>query len=138
MSKRLISKIDDIPLNIKLNLLNIICILIPIIIINFVLYTKVSFTVTQREKENNQISLERAQKEIGHVFMDAISVSETISASDVLYKNLTKTFQSSEDYYITYYNELRKELAPYNTTYTYIKNISIFVNNPTIKSGGNY
>ena len=132
------SWVNNIPLNFKFLIIYIVCMLIPILVINAVFFEKFSRIVDEREKNNYQISLERARTDIESVIEGGIAVSHSISTDRVLYNVLDKSFESKEEYYESYDSVLRNRINTYSDVYGYISGLKLYVDNPTISNGGTY
>ncbi len=132
------SKVNDIPLNFKFLIIYIICILIPMVIINAVFIVRFSSEAYERESNNFKISMERTRTDIDTIIESCIAVGHSISTDRTLFSLLDYNYFDSNDYYSVYDSNLRQRLTTYTTPYNYIQNIVLYVDNPTIRNGGNY
>lgn len=137
-NKKLIYKVNDIPLKFKFLIIYIVCLLIPIIIINISFINKFSNIIQDREKNNYKISLERTRVDIVTMLDGCISTGHSISSDRTLYNILDRNFSDSEEYFDVYDSILRNRLNVYTSTTDIMSNIEIYVNNPTINEGGTY
>lgn len=138
IKNRFFSRVNDIPLNFKFLIIYIVCLLIPILVINAVFFDRFSRTVDERERNNYRISLERARADIESIIDGCIAVSHSISTDRTLCSLLDKSFESNEEYYESYDSVLRNRLNTYSDVYDYISGLKLYVDNPTIANGGTY
>ncbi len=136
-NRKFMYKVNDIPLKFKFLIIYIVCLLIPIIVINISFVDKFSNIIQEKEDNNYKISLERTRVDIVTMFDGCIAASHSIS-SDSTYDTLNKKFLDSEQYFEDYDKLLRKRLNVYTSAYDYMSSIEIYVDNPTISSGGTY
>ncbi|MBW4082778.1 sensor histidine kinase [Paenibacillus sp. S150] len=130
--------VNDIPLNYKFFLIYSIGVLLPIMIINLVFLDRITELIKSREQQNLEISLERARKDIHDFIEGGVAVSYTLSTDKNLYEMLDRTYKDSIDFYSAYDEQLRDRLNSYMPVNNQIERISIFTNNRSIVSGGNY
>ena len=135
---RILSRVNDIPLNIKFLIIYVLCILTPIIIINAAFLDKFYTVVTQREENNYKISMERAKSDINTLIEGGIAVSHSISTDAIIYDLLDSSYGDASEYYDVYNSTLRNRLSIYTVAYNYITNIGLYVDNPSIRTGGTY
>lgn len=138
MKNRFLNRTNDIPLTFKFLIIYIVCLLIPILVINVVFFDRFSRTVDERERNNYRISLERARADIETMIEGGIGISHSISTDRVLINLLDTSFESSEEYYESYDSVLRNRLITYTDVYDYISGLRLYVDNPTISNGGTY
>ncbi len=138
LRNKLLYIVNDIPLNIKFLIIYIVCLLIPILVINAVFYDRFTKTVHEREKNNYQISLDRTKVDIDSIIEGCIAVSHSISTDRALYNVLDTSFESGKHYYEIYDSILRNKLNLYTNVYNYIGSVGLYVDNPTIRTGGTY
>ncbi|MEK8216206.1 cache domain-containing sensor histidine kinase [Paenibacillus sp. FSL L8-0463] len=136
--KRFGNIVNDIPLNYKFILIYIVGVLLPIMVINLVFLDRISDLIKSREQQNLEISLERARKDVHDFIEGGVAVSYTLSADKSLYEMLDRTYKDSIDFYSTYDEQLRDRLNSYMPVNNQIERISVFTNNTSIVSGGNY
>lgn len=137
-NRKLINKVNDIPLKFKFLIVYIVCLLIPIIVINVSFINKFSTIVQDREENNYKISLERTRVDIVTMFDGCVSASHSIYTDRTLYNILNRDFKNSQQYFEAYDSQLRNRLSVYTTAYDSMTDMEIYVDNPTISSGGAY
>ncbi len=131
-------RVNDIPLKFKFLIIYIVCLLIPIIVINISFVDKFSNIIQEKEENTYKISLERTRVDIVTMFDGCIAASHSISSDRTLHNILDRNFLNGEEYFEVYDSQLRNRLNVYTSAYDYMSNIEIFVDNPTISSGGTY
>lgn len=130
--------VNDIPLNYKFILIYIVGVLLPIMVINLVFLDRISELIKSREQQNLEISLERARKDIHDFIEGGVAVSYTLSTDKNLYEMLDRTYKDSIEFYGAFDEQLRDRLSSYMPVNNQIERISVFTNNRSIVSGGNY
>jgi two-component system sensor histidine kinase YesM len=138
LKPKVFNKANDIPLNFKFLIVYIVCILIPIIIINASFLGRFYRVVKDREESNYQISMERARTDINTMIEGGIAVSHSITTDTTLYDILDTEYENGGDYYDIFNSTLRNKLSMYTAAYNYISSIGLYVDNPTIRAGGTY
>ncbi len=133
-----LNRINDVPLNFKFILIYAMCILIPIISMNAVLLDRLLKIVNEREENNYRISFERSKADIVEHLEGGVLVTHSIASEETIYDILDRNFGSSDEYYEAYDSQLRNTFNPYLAAYDYITGISMYIDNPTILSGGTY
>lgn len=138
LRKIFFNKVNDVPLNFKFLLIYVVCLLVPIIIVNAVFLNRFSEIVRDRENNNYQISMDRTRVDINTMIEGCIAVSHSISTDTALFNLLDTNFLNNLEYYDTYKEVLRDKLIMYTSAYDYIDNIGLYVDNPTIRTSGTY
>ncbi|WP_055106291.1 sensor histidine kinase [Paenibacillus ihumii] len=130
--------VNDIPLNYKFLLIFFIGVLLPIILLNIFFMDRMSQLITSREEQNLEISLERARKDI-HDYLDGgVAVSHALSRDRTLYEMLDQVYEDQLDFYVAFDEQLRHRVTSYMPVNNQIQRITIFTDNESIVSGGNY
>lgn len=135
---RLNNIVNDIPLNYKFFLIFFVGVLLPIMIINLVFLDRITDLIKSREQQNLEISLERARKDIQDFIEGGVAVSYALSRDRNLYELLDRTYETPLDFYDTFNEQLRDRMYSYLPVNNQIQQISVFTNNNSIVSGGNY
>ncbi|UQZ33487.1 two-component sensor histidine kinase [Paenibacillus sp. PK3_47] len=130
--------VNDIPLNYKFFLIYIVGVLLPIMVINLVFLGRITDLIKSREQQNLEISLERARKDIHDYIEGGVAVSYTLSADKNLYEMLDRPYKDSIEFYNTFDEQLRDRMNSYIPVNNQIERISVFTDNQTVVSGGNY
>lgn len=136
--KRIIHKVNDIPLKYKFFLIYLLCVLLPIMTINIFFYQRNSADIKIREEDNLRKSIERASGELLGMIDEGVALSRSIANDDSIYKSLDQTYNSPVEYYEEYYGLLRDKLTRYMPAYPNILEIRIYTDNNSIQTGTNY
>lgn len=130
--------VNDIPLKYKFLFIYLLCVLLPIMSINILFYVQNSRDTQSRERENLQISLDRAAYELTQIVNESVAIGNTVAADRTFNEKLEASYSDLSIYYETYDSYLRDKLRPYTDQYPYISWLGVFTTNPTIGSGGSY
>lgn len=129
--------VNDIPLRYKFILINLLCVL-PIMFINALFYVQNSRSTEARERENLQISLERAAGELSQMVNVSVRIGNTVSADRTFNERIEAIYPDYSTYYDMYDAYLREKLRQYPNMYPYISWIGVYTTNPSIENGGDY
>jgi len=132
------SSVNDIPLRHKFLLIYLLCVLLPIIIVNLFFYQRNSASIRIREEDNLRKSIERASGELIGMIDEGVALSHALANDDSLYEALDRTYGSPVEYYDEYYNFLRTKLVRYMSANPNVLEIRIYTDNETIMTGANY
>ncbi|MEK4004445.1 sensor histidine kinase [Paenibacillus sp. FSL H3-0333] len=130
--------VNDIPLSFKFYLIYIVGVLLPIMVLNLVFLERITDLIKSREQQNLEISMERARKDIHDFIEGGVSVGYTLAADKNLYEMLDRTYTDSIEFYSMFNEQLRDRMNSYMPVNNQLERISIFTNNQTVVSGGNY
>ncbi|NQX49497.1 histidine kinase [Paenibacillus tritici] len=130
--------INDIPLSYKFYLIYIVGVLLPIMVLNLVFLDRITDLIKSREQQNLEISMERARKDIHDFIEGGVSVGYTLAADKNLYEMLDRTYTDSIEFYSMFNEQLRDRMNSYMPVNNQLERISIYTNNQTVVSGGNY
>jgi two-component system, sensor histidine kinase YesM len=131
------SIVNDIPLRYKFIFINLLCV-VPIIFINVLFYVQNSRSTEARERENLQISLERAAYELSQMVNVSVTIGNTISADRTFNERIEAYYPDYSTYYDMYDSYLRDKLRQYPNMYPYISWIGVYTTNSSIENGGDY
>lgn len=130
--------INDIPLSYKFYLIYIVGVLLPIMVLNLVFLERITDLIKSREQQNLEISMERARKDIHDFIEGGVSVGYTLAADKTLYEMLERVYTNSIEFYSMFDEQLRDRMNSYMPVNNQLERISIYTNNQTVVSGGNY
>lgn len=130
--------VNDIPLNYKFYLIYIVGVLLPIMVLNLVFLDRITDLIKSREQQNLEISLERARKDILDFIEGGVSVGYALSTDKNLYEMLDRTYTDSIEFYNMFDEQLRDRMNSYMPVNNQLERISVYTDNRTIVSGGNY
>lgn len=134
---KMISRVNDIPIRLKFISVYMILILMPMIIVYVIFFTKISDEI--KYKENNVIeqSLDRVEADIIYLVTGCLGIARDIAIDHKINEMLDVSYESSVDYYNYYYDDLKDQIQMYASAYNNTIRASIYTDNPTIISGGN-
>ncbi|WEK54591.1 MAG: sensor histidine kinase [Candidatus Cohnella colombiensis] len=138
LSRRWLGSVNDIPLTWKFVLIYLLCVMLPIVTINFIFYQKVSENIQAREENHLQMTLDRAAKKITDIIVGGVTLSHSVATDRSLYEDLDRSYTDLVEFYGTFSNVLSNKMKPFLSAYVYVENISVYTENDTIASGGNY
>lgn len=130
-----IKKVDDIPIRLKFVSVYMIFILIPMVIIYGVFFTRISKEVRLREETELSQSLDRVHKDLMFLSEGCLYIARDIAIDRSLNALLDYTYPFSSDYYAAYYNTLRDSIQRYQSVFNNVVKVSVFTNNPTMDRG---
>lgn len=133
-----LSFVNNIPLNWKFTLIYLLCVLVPILTINVLFFRQMSENIQAREQNNLQIAIERANKKALDMIEGGVTLSHSVATDRTLYEVLDKEYADIVDFYDSFNEVMTGKLRPFMSAYTYVENISVFTENPTVVSGSNY
>ncbi|BBH22540.1 hypothetical protein Back11_38850 [Paenibacillus baekrokdamisoli] len=130
--------VNDIPLTWKFLLIYLLCILVPILTITALFFQQVSQNIETREKNNLQMTLNRASTKAMDFILGGVTLSHSVATDRSLYELMDQDYSDIVAYYDSYNSVLSEKMKPFLSAYPYVENISIYTENETIASGGNY
>lgn len=130
--------VNNIPLKWKFTLIYLLCVLVPILTINVLFFQQMSDNVQSREQNNLQMTIERTAKKVMDMIDGGVTLSHSVATDRTLYELLDKNYPDIVDYYESFNEVLTGKMRPFMSAYTYVENISVFTENPTIVTGSNY
>ncbi|WP_276356598.1 sensor histidine kinase [Cohnella caldifontis] len=130
--------VNDIPLTWKFALIYLLCVLLPILSINVLFFQQISENVRTREESNLQMTLERASKKTMDLILGGVALSHSIATDRTIYEELDRVYEDPVSFYDNASKGLGNKLKPFLSAYPYVENISIYTENGSIVSGGNY
>lgn len=134
----LFGKLDNISVGRKLLMMYVLCVLIPILSINLVLYSSNAKWVSRQEMSRVKFYMDRAGASVAKTIEDCVGVAITLSSDITLNDMLEKEYTDSIDYLTNYRIYLGNALSRFNPLYSQIQSITLYTNNGTIIDGGNY
>ncbi len=134
----LFGRLDNVSVGKKLLMMYILCVLVPIISINLVLYSSMVKWVGMQEMSRVNISVDSARTRIVKIIEDCVGVAITLSSDISLSDMMDKDYTEPLDYLGDYRVYLENTLSKYIPSYPQIQTITLYTENPTIVEGGNY
>ncbi|RED63481.1 cache domain-containing sensor histidine kinase [Cohnella phaseoli] len=133
-----LSFVNNIPLKWKFTLIYLLCVLLPILTINVLFFRQMSENIQTREQNNLQITIERAAKKTTDMIEGGVTLSHSIATDRNLYEVLDMEYADIVDFYESFNNVLSGKMRPFMSAYTYVENISVFTENPTLVAGSSF
>lgn len=134
---RLTRFINNLSIQRKFILLYVMCVLLPLIVIQAYVLTFTISEVRERERKNAQMALERVYAAVQNQVSTTIALANAVAADSLLSRQIARQYDEPDVYYEQYYTEIRPKLARYQTAYIFqISNIEIYTDNHTVLSGG--
>jgi len=133
-----LSFVNDIPLKWKFTLIYLLCVLVPILTINVLFFRQMSDHIHSRERNNLQITIERTAKKAMDMIEGGVTLSHSVATDRALYEVLDTEYADIVDFYEVFNEVLTGKMRPFMSAYTYVENISVFTENPTVVSGSHF
>lgn len=135
---RALSFIDNISIQRKFVMLYLVCVLIPLVIVQAFVLTSTTSEIRARERQNAEMSMNRAFTTIESQMASAVALSNAIATDDDILQYIYAAYAGPIPYFVTYYDTIRPRVNRYQLSYLHqIAGIELYVKNPTILSGGN-
>lgn len=128
--------LNNVKLRYKMMLIYILCVLLPIFVTNVVFYVITTNNVRNQRLKDLTRALEQVKKELQMEIDDAVKVSLVFYTDYTLNEILEREYNSQLDYIMAYDSYLRKILNSYIPSYTFMQNIKIYLDNPTLLFAG--
>jgi len=132
----LIFKLDDVNMRSKILMLYFLCVFLPIVLINYVFYTRISENLYRQEINNVEMSLDRISSNILKYIYDIVTVSHILYVDRSLYEGIDRRYPSFLDFYMEYDRHLSFTLNKYMPVFPHIEEIRVYTDNETIGNTG--
>lgn len=133
----IINKVNDIPIRLKFTSVYLVCVLLPMIIIYAIFFTRISDEVELREGNLIEQTIDSTEADLAYLITGGRSIARDIVLDQDINELVDMEYPSSAQYYDIYYNTLRDLLDRFASSYNNVIRVSIYTDNPTIISGGN-
>lgn len=135
--QRWLTFIDNLSIQKKFILLYLVCVLIPLIVVQAFVLTNTTAEIRAREQQSTAMSMNRAFTTIESQMTAAISLSNAVATDTQIMRQVFGAYAGPIPYFVTYYDSIRPQIFRYLLSYLHqISNIELYVENPTILSGG--
>lgn len=138
MNIKLSEWLDDISINRKLTILYIFCVLIPVLIINCMVYTMVSNNAKKERLYDMKNTEQRLEYNLLKIMESAGNVAERFQSDRVLNDFLNTKYESNLDYYEHYFTLMKDNVFSYYYQSESVYKISIFTNNHTVTRSSSF
>lgn len=122
----------------KLSIIYIICVLIPLIITDSIIYFTTEDNLEKEQRINLEHVMERIEYNIKSDVESAISVSNYLYADSKLNDLITTKYEEEKDFYEKYNMMLQSNVIKYYFNNQKVYKINIYTSNNTIISGSNF
>lgn len=129
---------NNIPLKWKFTLIYILCVLVPILTINVLFFRQMSDNIQTHEQTILQLAIERAAQNVTDMIEGGVTLSYSVATDRVLYEVLDNDYEDILSFYASSYDFLTGKMRPFISAYTYVENIYVYTENPTVVSGNHY
>lgn len=128
--------LNNIKIKNKLLIIYLVCVLFPILIINFVFYKDIEMRIKNEQVINLQGNLEKIQQEVEEAILQVAGFTNTFYLDESLYEVIDQWYTSELEFLDRYQTEVKKKIFGDIPYYPQIGNIMIYTDNPTILSSG--
>lgn len=129
--------IDNLSIQKKFIVLYLVCALIPLIVVQAYVLIYTTSEIRARERQNAEMSLDRAFSTIDSQLSGAVALSNAIATDKQMLGWLFDEYAGPIPYYAEYYDAIRPKINRYLSAYVHqVTGIELYVDNPTILSGG--
>lgn len=135
--KWFIKHINNIPIRQKFVWIIVVLIIVPMITIYSIFFIQIKGEVNKREDGVIDASLNKVITDTSYLLDSCSAIARDIALDQRINEILDKDFTSTQEYFIEYYDLLRMQLQMYNSSYNNVIGVSVYVDNPSILSGGN-
>ena len=132
----LFKKLNNLSLFAKFTLIYVLCVMIPIIITNAIMLSRVSYYVMMRENESATYSISLMAGNIKDMVISIIIDANNMAADDCINYAATHKFSDNIEYYAYFDANLRSVFSEYSLHNDSINEINVYTNNDTITQGG--
>lgn len=135
---RISAGLDNVSVGKKLLIMYVLCVLIPILSINLVLYKSIIESVNTQEMNRVQNYMDRTRTTVTKKIQDCVGVAVILSSDISLNDMMEKEYTDALEYYADYRIYLGNALSKYLSSYPQIQRIMLYTDNDTVVDGGNY
>jgi len=137
ITRKIISKINDIPIRQKFILIYMGFILLPMFLVYTIFFIQLRDEVALRESNVINQSIDRVEADVNYLIDSCFSIARDIAVDQEINEMIDKDYESSVDYFEVYYEKLKDQIQMYATSYNNVIRVSIYTKNDTVLSGGN-
>ena len=134
---RIIKIVNDFKIRNKLSIIYFFCVLIPVIMTNYVILSSIKENAMKQQSISIQNMMGRIKTNIQVKIGGCLAVTNRLCTDQELNEFLVQDYTSDLDYFNTYRNMLQNNVLRYYYDTQYINQIIIYANNSTILNGGN-
>jgi len=128
--------LHHIKLRDKMLLIYFLCVLIPIVLTNFIFYQVITNNVKAQRMQDLALTAEKVANDLRDQFEIAVGISEVLNTDYFLNESLERQYITDNEYVDSYNTNVFWILNKYSPAYSSIKQIRLYTDNPTIIGGG--
>ena len=122
----------------KLSIIYIVCVLIPLVITDSIIYFTTEKNLEKEQKVNLEHVIDRVDYNIKSDVESAISVSNYLYADSKLNDLITTRYQDEKDFYENYSSMLQSNVIKYYFNNQKVYKVNVYTSNNTIVSGSSF
>lgn len=122
----------------KLSIIYIVCVLIPLVITDSIIYFTTEKNLEKEQKVNLEHVIDRVDYNIKSDVESAISVSNYLYADSKLNDLITTIYQDEKDFYENYSSMLQSNVIKYYFNNQKVYKVNVYTSNNTIVSGSSF
>lgn len=124
----------------KLIMIYLVCVLIPMIVTNFIVYLTIKSNEVKDQRTNMNHTIDRVNYDLRTVLDDCIVVSDHLYSDVTLNDFITQRYDNPIQYYERYNYLLQNKVIDYSYYYNSqnLSQVTIYTDNDTISDGGNF
>jgi two-component system sensor histidine kinase YesM len=130
--------LDNIKVKNKLLLIYVLCVLLPIVVMDYVFFNYTKAQVEQQQLQQYKASLQRLSLAINKQFEDAVYLAYNIMTDRRLNDCLERQYRSLDEFYDIYDDYMRDMLQTNTYMLNQIDSITIYTSNTTIPESEGY
>ena len=130
--------LDNVKVKHKMLLVYVACIMVPILAIMAVFYTRVAQDLRTREVSRLTLSMERIRDGLAKSLQEVIAVSTVLYTDGTLNDAMERTYKDGAEVNEAYVDYLRDVIPKYVATYDQIQSIRILHDNPSLGNAGEF
>ncbi|ASS64955.1 MULTISPECIES: sensor histidine kinase [unclassified Paenibacillus] len=128
--------LNHVRLRDKMLIVYLVCVLIPIVLTDFVFYQVTTHHVKQQKLNDISMAMEQIRRDFLEQMDVAAGISSILYTDGKLNETIEKPYDGASEYVDSYYSDISPTLFRYSPIYKSVSNITIYTDNPTIIGGG--
>lgn len=130
--------LDDYSIKSKLLMIQIFCVLIPVIFSNAIFYVTIKNNTVNEQKTNMKYSIDRVKYNLQAILDDGILVSNHLNSDQSLNDFINKKYNNFFEYYADYSFLLQRNVINYYYNSQHIYQVTVYTDNNTIANSNNF
>ncbi|GAA0136724.1 sensor histidine kinase [Paenibacillus sp. YSY-4.3] len=132
----MIPNLNNVRLRDKMLLLYFLCVLVPILLTNFIFYNVTTTSVRNQRMQDISRALEQVKNEFLQEVEDTLQVSSVFYTDHLLNEIIETEYEHPIDYVEAYDSYLRRIINTSSPAYNSVDAITVYVDNPTLLYSG--